>query len=54
MKIPCSVPILTLNAKAHLETLLPQVTALFDDVYILDGNSTDGTREYAASLGARV
>lgn len=53
-KIPCSIPILTLNCKTHLERLLPVVTAAFDDVFIMDGNSTDGTPEYARSLGVRV
>lgn len=53
-KIPCSLPILTLNAKASLERLLPRVLPFIDDVYIMDGNSTDGTQEYARSLGVRV
>ncbi|MBU2613206.1 glycosyltransferase [Patescibacteria group bacterium] len=53
-KIVCSVPILTLNAKAHLERLLPLVVPFFDDVFIMDGNSTDGTQEFARSLGVRV
>ncbi len=53
-KIMCSVPILTLNSKANLEKLLPLLVNRFDDVYILDGNSTDGTQEYARSLGVRV
>ena len=54
MKISCSVPILTLNVKAELARLLPVLADRFEDVYIVDGNSTDGTREYAASLGVRV
>ncbi|MCI0479382.1 glycosyltransferase [Candidatus Uhrbacteria bacterium] len=53
-KIACSVPILTLNAKAHLERLLPLVVPHVDDVFIMDGNSTDGTQEFARSLGVRV
>ncbi|HWQ99449.1 MAG TPA: hypothetical protein VN397_01220 [Candidatus Methylomirabilis sp.] len=53
-KIPCSVGILTLNAKTQLERLLPVIAPVFDDVYIMDGNSTDGTQEYARSLGVRV
>lgn len=53
-KIPCSVGILTLNAKKHLERLLPAIVNVFDDVYVMDGNSTDGTREYARSMGVRV
>ena len=53
-RIRCSLPILTLNARATLERLLPAVIDHIDDVYIMDGNSTDGTREYAESLGIRV
>jgi glycosyltransferase involved in cell wall biosynthesis len=53
-RIPCSVPILTLNARPHLERLLPMLQAACDDVFIVDGNSTDGTVEYARSLGVRV
>jgi glycosyltransferase involved in cell wall biosynthesis len=34
--------------------LLPILAGRFDDVYIVDGNSTDGTQEYARSLGVRV
>lgn len=54
MKAACSVPILTLNSRPGLERLLPLLLPVFDDVFIIDGNSTDGTREYAASLGVRV
>lgn len=54
MKIPCSVPILTLNVKAELTRLLPVLVDRFEDVYLVDGNSTDGTQAYAQSLGVRV
>ena len=54
MKIPCSVPILTLNAKEHLKQCLPVLVENFEDVFIVDGNSTDGTQEYARSLSVRV
>jgi len=54
MKIPCSMPLLTLNRKSELEALLPKIVPYFDDVFIMDGNSTDGTQEYARSLGVRV
>jgi len=53
-KIKCSLPILTLNAKKSLERLLPLIVPEFDDVFLMDGNSTDGTREYAQGLGVRV
>lgn len=54
MKIPCSVPILTLNAAWSLPDLLPMLVENFDDVFIVDGNSTDGTQEIARSFGVRV
>jgi len=54
MKTRCSVPILTLNALEGLKRLLPLLIDRFDDVYIVDGQSTDGTREYAQSLGVRI
>lgn len=54
MKIPCSVPILTLNSKWSLTDLLPLLQEIFEDVYIVDGNSTDGTLELARTLGVRV
>ncbi|MBP6945475.1 glycosyltransferase [Patescibacteria group bacterium] len=54
MKIPCSVPILTLNCCEKLQKTLPTLAELFDDVFLVDGNSTDGTQEYARSLGVRV
>lgn len=54
IKIPCSLPILTLNAKTSLERLLPVVVPFIEDVYIMDGNSTDGTVECAESFGVRV
>ncbi len=54
MKLSCSVPLLTLNSRPGLERLLPFLIQHFEDVYILDGNSTDGTVEFARSLGVRV
>jgi glycosyltransferase involved in cell wall biosynthesis len=53
-KIPCSVPILTLNCRASLEKLLPLLVETVEDVFIMDGNSTDGTQEYARSMGVRI
>ncbi len=53
-RLPCSVPILTLNVREHLAQLLPVLMDVFDDVFIVDGNSTDGTVELAQSLGVRV
>lgn len=53
-KISCSVPLLTLNSKSSLERLLPLLVQHVEDVFIVDGNSTDGTQAYAQSLGVRV
>jgi dTDP-4-amino-4,6-dideoxygalactose transaminase/glycosyltransferase involved in cell wall biosynthesis len=53
-RIKASVPILTLNSRLHLERVLPLLVRSFDDVFIMDGNSTDGTQEYARSIGVRV
>lgn len=52
-KIPASVGILTLNSASTLPRTLESVRD-FDDVYICDGNSTDGTPELAARYGTRV
>ena len=52
-KIPCSVEILTLNSADTLERCLQSV-ADFGDIMVLDGGSTDGTREIAERFGARV
>jgi len=46
MKIQCSIPILTLNSAKTLERLIKSLEN-FDDVYIVDGNSTDETRDIA-------
>jgi len=54
MRIPCSVPILTLDRVNELRRLLSALTERFEDVFLIDGNSSDGTREYARSLGVRV
>lgn len=52
-KIPCTVGILTLNSEAVLARCLESVKD-FAEILILDGNSTDRTREIAVSHGARV
>ena len=53
MKIPCSVEILTLNSEKTLRRCLESVHD-FEDIIILDGNSTDKTREIAKEYGARI
>ena len=52
-KIPASVGILTLNAAEVLPETL-EIARAFADVYICDGNSTDGTQDIARKYGARV
>lgn len=52
-KIPCSVEILTRNSEQTLERCLESVKD-FDDILILDGNSTDRTREIALRFGCRI
>lgn len=52
-KIPCSVPILTLNSAENLAECLESVRD-FEDVYLVDGNSTDGTQEIARTFGRPV
>lgn len=52
-KIPCTVEILTLNSESTLENCLESVKD-FVDILVLDGNSTDRTREIALKYGARI
>ena len=52
-KIPCSVPILTLNAERHLARCLDSLKD-FEDVYLVDGNSTDRTHEIAKERGVPI
>ena len=52
-KIPCTVAILTHNSATTLRRALQSV-ALFDEIIISDGNSTDATRSIAEEYGARI
>jgi len=52
-KIPCSVEILTRNSERTLERCLESVKD-FAEIIILDGNSTDRTRDIAGRYGAKV
>ncbi|OHA15159.1 MAG: hypothetical protein A3G52_03455 [Candidatus Taylorbacteria bacterium RIFCSPLOWO2_12_FULL_43_20] len=52
-KMPCSVPILTLNSEKYLEKCLQSLKD-FQDVYLVDGNSTDKTLEIAKKFGIPV
>ncbi|PIR76861.1 MAG: hypothetical protein COU30_05585 [Candidatus Magasanikbacteria bacterium CG10_big_fil_rev_8_21_14_0_10_38_6] len=53
MKINCSVPLLTLNSENTLERCLDSLKD-FQDVFLLDGNSTDRTLEIAKNFGVPV
>ena len=45
----------TLNEIDGMRLIVPQLPiSLFDDILVLDGGSTDGTVEYARSMGLRV
>lgn len=52
-RIPASVGILTLNSRESLPRALESVRD-FADLYVCDGNSTDGTQTIAHTHGARV
>src|SRR5258708_34905506 len=55
-----SVILPVVNEGANLRILIPKLHALLDrdrlthEIVVVDGGSTDGTRETAESLGARV
>ena len=53
-RIKASIPILTMNSKTSIARMLPPLIRQFDDVFIMDGNSTDGTQDFARSMGVRV
>ncbi len=53
MKISLFIP--TLNERKSMETIMPKVDhSLFCQVMVSDGNSKDGTADYAKSLGYDV
>lgn len=52
-KIPVTVTVLTFNSARTLEACLQSV-ADAAEILVLDGGSTDGTREIAQRLGARI
>ncbi|MCO6418402.1 glycosyltransferase family 2 protein [Siccirubricoccus sp. KC 17139] len=53
-KVQLSVVIMTKNEAAVISRCLGALMDWADDVVVLDSGSTDGTRQIAASLGARV
>ncbi len=52
-KIPCSVEILTRNSEAGLARCLESVKD-FAEIIVVDGNSTDKTREIAGRYGCKI
>lgn len=52
-KIPCSVEILTRNSEGTLERCLESLKD-FAEIIVLDGNSTDRTREIASRFGCTL
>lgn len=53
MREPLSVALIAKNAAAHIDKCLQSV-AWADEIVLLDGHSTDHTREVACSFGAKV
>ena len=53
MSSPISVVLITKNEAQNLETCLKSVS-FAEDIVVLDSGSSDGTRELAQQLGARV
>src|ERR1700736_6305398 len=49
-----------MNERENVSALLPRLKSILErekltyEILVIDGNSTDGTREVAASFGARV
>jgi glycosyltransferase involved in cell wall biosynthesis len=52
-KIPVSVITISLNEEANIALCLESLKR-FDEVWLVDSNSTDRTREIAESMGAKV
>ena len=52
--IPASVIIHVLNEKLNLPNALASVCSRFDEVFVVDAGSTDGTQDIARSHGAQV
>lgn len=52
--IPISVIVMTKNEEENLPLSLPPLTYNFDQVFVVDSNSTDDTQQIATNLGAMV
>lgn len=54
MEIPFSLVLATYNEAANIKDCLQSVRRLADEIIVVDGNSTDNTRDIAKKLGAKV
>ena len=54
MNLPISVIMMTKNEAINIVRTLPPLLDNFDDVHVLDSNSTDNTQEIAKTMGAHV
>lgn len=52
--LPVSCFIITRNERDRVGAVIEAVRGVVDEVLVVDSGSTDGTEEFAASLGARV
>lgn len=53
-RVPVSVVVLTYNEEENIASCLESVTAWAAEVFVVDSDSTDRTRELAAAAGATV
>jgi glycosyltransferase involved in cell wall biosynthesis len=54
MPLPLSISVLAFNEEANIARCLRSVSGLAAETVVLDSGSTDGTREIAQGLGAKV
>ncbi len=54
LEVQISVVLATFNEADKLADCLQSVKKLADEIIVVDGSSTDGTREIAKSFGAKV
>ena len=53
-RTPVSCTIIAMNERDRIGRAIASVHGLVDEVLVVDSGSTDGTQEFATSLGARV
>ena len=54
MEIPLSVVLATFNEAANIAACLKSAKGLAGEIIVVDGSSTDNTREIARKMGAKV